>query len=227
MNDTPISAADRHRKATELLPWYVNGTLGADETAWIEAHLAQCPECQKELAFERGMHANLPESAPLPDADAGWAAMLERMQEAPVPVPADEPAAPSGHGNVVALRPRTFLRRPIPLGWAMAAQAAAIVLMVGGSQLGLVRSSGEHEYHALASPSQTGAANMLVMFQPDLREADLRRILLSNRAELIGGPNASGAYQLRFAPGTLTGAMTRLRADPRVTMAQPIDGDGR
>lgn len=33
----------------ELLPWYANGTLAGAERATVEAHLAQCERCQREL----------------------------------------------------------------------------------------------------------------------------------------------------------------------------------
>ncbi len=33
----------------ELLPWYANNTLTEEERVKIEAHLAQCERCQREL----------------------------------------------------------------------------------------------------------------------------------------------------------------------------------
>lgn len=33
----------------ELLPWYANGTLTAEERTRVEAHLARCARCQREL----------------------------------------------------------------------------------------------------------------------------------------------------------------------------------
>src|SRR3954469_13176208 len=37
-----------HRQVGELLPWYVNGTLGERERGKVEDHLAGCPACQAE-----------------------------------------------------------------------------------------------------------------------------------------------------------------------------------
>lgn len=34
-----------------LLPWYVKGTLGPEDTARVEAHLAAHPETQRALAL--------------------------------------------------------------------------------------------------------------------------------------------------------------------------------
>jgi anti-sigma factor RsiW len=40
----------QHQRISELIPWYVNGTLEAAERQAVEAHAAVCPRCQEELA---------------------------------------------------------------------------------------------------------------------------------------------------------------------------------
>ena len=40
---------DCTNKLKEMLPWYLNKTLSEDEVKKVEAHLKECPECQKEL----------------------------------------------------------------------------------------------------------------------------------------------------------------------------------
>jgi len=45
----------RHCKKIQLLlPWYANGTLSGEEWAQVEAHLARCRRCRRELeGFQR------------------------------------------------------------------------------------------------------------------------------------------------------------------------------
>ncbi len=43
----------------ELLPWYTNETLDAEETAAFEKHLAGCEACSKELDVLRKVQARL------------------------------------------------------------------------------------------------------------------------------------------------------------------------
>ncbi len=38
------------RRIQELIPWYVNGTLTANERAFVASHIAQCASCREELA---------------------------------------------------------------------------------------------------------------------------------------------------------------------------------
>ena len=44
--------SEEHRLAQELLPWFVNETLGADEAARVAAHLEQCSRCQTDAAMQ-------------------------------------------------------------------------------------------------------------------------------------------------------------------------------
>ncbi|MEQ8234393.1 MAG: zf-HC2 domain-containing protein [Gammaproteobacteria bacterium] len=51
--DTPETDAGtvmhpQHAQAAALLPWYVNGTLAADERALVRTHLGECLVCRRE-----------------------------------------------------------------------------------------------------------------------------------------------------------------------------------
>ena len=48
----------------ELLPWYVNGTLGAEDRAFVEAYLEQHPEARSELEWYRSLQQRVQENAP-------------------------------------------------------------------------------------------------------------------------------------------------------------------
>ena len=43
----------------DALPWYVNGTLGAEESTGFERHLMDCADCRKELEFLEQLRAEL------------------------------------------------------------------------------------------------------------------------------------------------------------------------
>ena len=46
-------------RLTELLPWYVNGTLAANDQAWVDTYLAEHPEARGELAWYRSLQAQI------------------------------------------------------------------------------------------------------------------------------------------------------------------------
>jgi len=52
---TPDEGRNRHEAIQELLPWYLNDTLEADERTDVERHLQSCAECRDELEELKGL----------------------------------------------------------------------------------------------------------------------------------------------------------------------------
>lgn len=197
-----------HEQTQQLLPWYVNGTLEADEAAMVEAHLAECAECRSDLAAERVLAR---EVAALPlDVEHAWSTLSDRIDAAGPPRRLAEPVP--------------FLRRKVAMGWvlggplAAAAAVAFAVAIVPGAPL----PAGE-TYRALGSASMAAPGNALVMFKPDARDSDLRAALTKAGARIVDGPTASGAYVVRIAPASRAQALDGLRATPQIVLAEPID----
>jgi hypothetical protein len=198
-----------HDTVQQLLPWHINGTLSADETARVEAHLAECEDCRADLAAERDLAR---EVALLPlDVEDGWQAMALRLGE--------EPA-----GNV---RRFPLLRRTVPLGWAvggaLAASVALAVALVGLQQ----PAPADQTFHTLGSPSAAAPGQMIVLFRPDTTEQQMRAILSAQGARIVDGPTAAGAYVLRIDGGSPNNAIGALRQSSQVVLAEPIASDGR
>src|SRR5271168_3938127 len=54
-----ISAAREHPAISALIPWYVNGTLGAQDRERLDAHLLNCAQCCADLAQERRVYQGM------------------------------------------------------------------------------------------------------------------------------------------------------------------------
>jgi hypothetical protein len=106
------------------------------------------------------------------------------------------------------------------LGLAVAIQMCLLVV-VG---VALWRAELSPRYHALGSKVADTDANVVVIFRPEISERDMRQILKSSGARLVGGPTVSDAYLLRVAPVTRTAVVARLRQESEVVLAEPIDG---
>jgi len=194
----------RHRQTQDLLPWYVNGSLAPAEASAVEKHLVECDECRADLEHERGLSR---EVAGLPlDVEHGWARMQDRLT-------AGRPRAPG------------LLRRRVPLVWALVAQAACLVLVVGG--MTLAPSQPVRLYRALGSSTPPVDGNLVVMFKPETSEAALRGVLREAGARMVDGPTTSGAYVLHVDAARRAGALKQLRATGEVTLAEPIDAESR
>jgi anti-sigma factor RsiW len=197
-----------HEQAQQLLPWYVNGTLEADEAAMVEAHLAECAECRADLAAEQALSR---EVAALPlDVEHAWSMLSDRIDAAGPP------------RRLAA--PVPFLRRKVAIGWALGgpfAAAAAVAFAV--AVLPGAPSPAGQTYRALGSAPTAAPGNALVMFSPDARDSDLRAALAKAGARIVDGPTASGAYVVRIAPASRVQALDGLRATPQIVLAEPID----
>lgn len=196
-----LQLRDAHEQAQLLLPWHASGTLEHDEAALLEAHLAECAECRRDLAGERLMR-ELYGAMPVADHAA---------RAAPLPTPRLQPPRRLEWRSV---------RRGLSTRWgkaAMAAAAAAAVAFV------VVPNRPDGEYQLLGSEPAAQTGNALVLFAPETRARELRAALEQAGARLVDGPTASGAYIVQVPEDDRANALEGLRASPHVILAEPVD----
>ena len=208
-----------HRRVWELLPWYVNGSLGEREREQVEAHLAGCPACEAEARECRRTAeslSNAGEVAPSPHP-AQLRRLFDRIDE-------EERNRPG--------RLAVFSAAPRPLRLALAAQAAAILLLAGALVWSLrspAPAAPPSNYVTLADPTAAPApaARLRVMFSPATTEREMREILIGVRGGIVAGPSPLGAYTVEIPTnGDPVGAvLARLRTEPRVVFAEPAAGE--
>jgi anti-sigma-K factor RskA len=79
--ETVLTSDPFHRELELLLPWYVNGRLDAEEARQVEAHLAECPACQRDVAeLARLLHAHAQTVDERPVDDAKMHALLDKIE---------------------------------------------------------------------------------------------------------------------------------------------------
>ena len=124
-----MSEADRHREVVELLPWYVNGTLAGRDFAVVAAHVSGCPVCRDEAAQCQTLAAavqSAPDAAGAPAADR-----LGRVLATIDALEADRRHTGSGAwSRVMEWLRDLFQRTPGPMRWALAVQAALLIVLV-------------------------------------------------------------------------------------------------
>ncbi|MBB1518766.1 anti-sigma factor family protein [Aquipseudomonas guryensis] len=173
-----------------LLPWYLNGTLTADERVRVEALLQRSAEAREKLAGLRQLapavkHAeqqhNNAHSAP---AELGWARLQRSLQQEPVAARRDwwKPSLAAAAALVVALQ-LGILMRP-------ASTDTDWQLQSGGQQQVL-----------------SGGYRVQLRFVEHAQWQQVRGLLLEVDAVLVDGPSALGIVQVhvpadrRFADG--------------------------
>jgi anti-sigma factor RsiW len=208
------SGAEPHDQAEELLPWYVTGQLDADDRALVEQHLSSCAHCRRQLAFERRM---VDEFATMtPQVDTGWARLKQRLEPPRIAQPRAslwDKVARDAHALWETLS------RP-----AVAALATAQLAIIAVA--GALVSLSQPAYQALGSAPPPQSANVIAMFRGDTSESELRALLQSNGASLVGGPTSTDAYLLQVPATSRPEVLGKLQSDRHVLMAQAIDGSG-
>jgi hypothetical protein len=219
---------DGHNKVQALLPWYVCGRLDAGDRAEVEAHLAECLECQAELRIERRLSAEVA-TTPVAgasvaggpgDVEHGWALMRRRIETGSSPrrPPVRWPSWLGAGGGSIAL---PWAAGPAWMRWALAGQFALLVAVT--AYVTPILRHDQARYHALGAAPPAASANLVVIFRPDTTERDMRAILGVNHARLVDGPTTTDAYLLHVPAAERGAALDRLRRQPRIELAEPVD----
>jgi len=225
-----------HGRIWDLIPWYVNGSLPAEERRAVEDHLAGCLRCREEERFCRRTGEALQQAgevAPSPHP-VQLARLMARIDE-----------AEAEHGRGLLRRLRDGLRswRPFPASPVqamLAAQLAIAVFLVGlvvwqrrqsTAPPALDPPAAPAEYRTLsdsAAPPLPGAVRLRVLFTEDATEREIRQLLLGIKGEIVGGPSPLGAYTLKVPLGgdPQELLLAHLRSQPKVRFAEPVAEGG-
>ena len=194
----------------ELLPWYVNGSIGAEDRAFVDAYLEQHPEARGELEWYRSLQRRVQENAPAVPATIGLAKAM-RLIQGDRPTFAERFSALFGN----------FGMRP---SYAMA--ALAVVAVQGGVILNLLDNARDdaNEIRALHAVRVEEGPMLKVSFAPDAKETDIRMLMVQVHGELAGGPGQLGDYYLRVPAGSESAALARVQSAPIVQSASLAPG---
>lgn len=213
-----------HARASDLLPWMVNGRIESAEARWLTGHLEQCSSCRYELEAQRRIRDAITreptvEFAPQASFNRLWkrieaeGADTAPKAATPPPLPVGEQVRHSSFGR--GLRP--WVRA------TMAAQAAAILVLCGVLWLRPQAPAYRTVTDATPGPIASGMV-IKVIFDDQVRLADVKEILAGGDLVVASGPSEGGVYALvprdLKSQATVPVAAARLRADPRVRFAE-------
>lgn len=201
--DDPI-----HRSTAELLPWYLTGNLEAEERRGVEAHLAQCPRCRRELESLHDLRAVIAaDEAERNAVDYGLARTLARI---------DQLESPPRPGTFERLR--GTWRRAQPWVRRLLVSQLALALVVGFALIAWQREPVPYRTLGAASPPQTGTARLSIVAAGGASEGDLVAVL-----DRVGGrivEERAGSYVVEVADARAREALLALRASPVVRAAE-------
>ena len=198
--------SDEHRIAQELMPWFINGSLGSAEAASVSGHLARCSRCQVDAAAQADLRAVAAEVEPGGDVERGWARLRNRIEAVP---------HPSAAGSAPQRRPGSKQW----LAWAVALQAVVVLALAL-----LLVPLRDDRYRALGAGTAPAEANAVAVFRGDATNQQMRGALHAVGARIVGGPTVTGAYLLRFENADPQ-ILARLRAQPGIVSVEGLQRD--
>lgn len=181
----------RHRHPAEeafLLPWYVNGTLDAEDRRRVRGSMAEWAEVE-ELELLRSVGSTVVTSTdalPEPDAD-GFARLMARASTPSRSAPAGRQSRGGFAARIAQWMQMSWKPAMAAAAVVIAVQATAIVALVGDR-------TGGDSAPPRARPRPPGRGALLVGFADGAALADIRSLLERADAVVVKGPTADGYF---------------------------------
>lgn len=204
----------------ELLPFYVNGTLAADDRVWIESYLREHPLAANELNWLRSVQAVTQQEELPVSSEVGLERAMQRIR-------AGRPAASAAAPASFFERVREWLQRLAAPGLLKPALATALAV-VALQTVVITSMVGERDdMSPIRTVPPVGVAEqgafVKVNFRPDATEADIRMLLLDVQANIASGPGQLGDYYVRIAAWQIDAVTARLGASAIVEGVAVVD----
>jgi hypothetical protein len=215
---------NEHARASELLPWLVNGRIEATEARWLNDHLEHCDACRAEWVAQRRIRDALTRESTVEFApQASFNRLWKRIEaEAAGMTPQAPNAAAASQGpHPLVERMRSGVRPWVRA--TLAAQAAAILVLCGVLWFRADPIAYRTVTDAAPGPGASGTV-IKAIFSDQVRLADVKEILAGAGLVVVSGPSEAGVYALvprdARSQSQMPAAVARLRADPRVRFAE-------
>ncbi len=216
MTDRKQDILSKREEAAAMLPFYLAGTLTAQETAFVEEQLAADPALRDELELERQVRQAV-------DADASRIApsrldfdgLMARIDQEDRTAAIERPAAKNRFMDAIF-----WFFAPLTAPQVRYALAAAMLVIVFQALAlsGLVDLGGDTAYQTATSGDPAAAPagpRLLVIFQDGATAADIRTLLERLDGRIVAGPTARGVFtvELPQVATTDSAALDRLVAE--------------
>jgi len=180
-----------HQESSELIPWYVNGSIGELDRQRVDAHLQTCAVCREDVLLERHVYRSMAVDAAVEYIPA---ASLKRLQAR-----LDALDAEASPRDAPALEQRRSRSMPWQ-GWlaaSIAALAVALSLLAVDRRMQIHNRMSSPNYYTVTSPQARPPAEVIrAVFSPTLTLVELQAILGEAQLKIVSGPTEAGVYSL-------------------------------
>ena len=198
MNHPDSTCTAEHEEISELIPWYVNGTISAIDRQKLDTHFVTCAACRDEMLEERRIYQVMSAD---PDVEYIPAASFQRLQariEDGEAAPASAPKASASRFSRRAPAPGVDRQAPLQrLVAAMAVLVLAISLVSADKWFRLRGRELPSDYHTVTSSAPRAPSEVIrAVFSPTITLVELQAILDEAQLRIVSGPTEAGVYSL-------------------------------
>lgn len=225
-------------RLTELLPWYVNGTLAANDQAWVDSYLAEHPEARGELAWYRSLQAQIRADEPQVSDEIGLDRAMARIQADNVEIARAGQVREASDATAAAQLQRQLRGGPTDAGmrghlrrwlasWSLRPAMAVALAVIAVQSVVLVHLAGsdeDTEIRSLRPHAQADQGPLLkIDFKSDATEADIRLLLVQIEGSMAGGPGQLGDWYVRVPTRRIEAAVAQLKSSRIVESTAVVD----
>jgi hypothetical protein len=199
------SRTELERRALELLPWYVNGTLDGDERELVSRQALTSLTCRKELERLRRLQQLIQrEDAEAAATGRAFERLMARIE-----------ARGDSSGSRVRRADQAFAWTRLALAASVAATISALLWWWAG---GLPATPRTYETLTSSQPADAGGTRLRVVFASGVTEPEKLELLASHGLTIAEPPTDDGVVTLLFDNGTDRAAIVAaLKSDPRIS----------
>lgn len=181
-----------HEEVSEILPWFVNESLGVKERKLVMGHLAECAECRGERDRLQALQQMVAEDdgSEAREYEVPFRRLMARIV-----------AAEASRGNA-----RGVESRVIP-GWVpWVGIAASLLVAVTFVALLNPATPATGEYRTLTTTNDRGIPHRIALtFEQPIQADTLRAALIETQSNIVSGPDKDGTYIVEIrVPATMT-----------------------
>ncbi|MEQ9452281.1 MAG: hypothetical protein RJQ07_11915 [Pseudomonadales bacterium] len=223
------------REAQELLPWFVAGSLSAEENRAVQAFIDSGEIKQGELEefalFAEAVNEQTidePEFRPelLSEVMSQLDSVEQEQADPAVVVQESGQRAAQSEGLWQKIQSAfadfEWSLTP-PLAKVAMAGQFALVIALGALLLMQPDAQQDVSYGTVSSTSSVAQADLTLAVSASATEAQLRALLIDLDAQIVGGPDSLGMYKIDLPESAdLAATLAALQANALVTFAQPV-----
>jgi len=190
------STKEEHQGISEIIPWYLNGTLSELERQRIDAHLRTCAACRDALLHEQRVYEAMADETGVEYIPAASLKRLQAKLDA-----AGTPRAPGDAAAATAAPVEQPVRRGLPWQRRIAASIALVAVILGLTTLYQWGRFRAHvfppAYHTVTTSGSRAPDEVIrAVFSPSITLVELQAILDEAQLRIVAGPTEAGVYSL-------------------------------